>query len=518
MKHLLVSFAALGAALSPAAAQVERASFDTSPFSLGSLTEREGALPRELWQGSTAETVSEQFASLPVRFEDLAKREMLRRVLLSPGDGPEGADAKLAGLKLLKASEAGYAFEAGALAELTPGLSVQPALSRIVAMRDLYAGDTEQACGRGASLREGRQEPFFVRLRIFCYLYADERPAAELTLSLAREEAVLTEQDERTFASLLAGVTPTRMPTDPLSYAAFRRLGGLIGPGDVADLRPEIAAAVAVDTGLSSQAREAALLRAARENLLPHRDLGDAAMRLENSRLQATIASIRVMREGSPERQAAIGQALLDAGSDTDRFLFLTKAFSQEIASAAAGPLTSPFAVEFGLASLLLRQFDAAERWMQTVAAEQSAGGERAFLNLANLYGAVRPSAAQRLAGAIGERVFEPEPVPFEVADPLAQVAARADLSLAAEHAVKAAAEGSRAGMLLAALELGAVQAGGEAGLARDAMASALYDVADAAPILADIRFEEQALSYAGKLREEVVNSQAYVPRVKPSR
>jgi hypothetical protein len=518
MKRILVSLAALGCALSAASAQIERANFDSSPFALGSLTERDGALPRDLWQGAQAETIAGQLTALPTRFEDPAKQEILRRILLSPGEGPQGADAQLAGVKLLKAAEAGYAYEAGALAELTPGLTVQPALSRIVAIRDLYAGDTEQSCGRGAGLREGRQQPFFVRLRIFCYLYADERPAAELTMSLAREEGVLTEQDERVFASLMAGVTPTRLPTDALSYAAFRRLGGLIAPSDVPGLRPAVAAAAALDQGLSSQTREAALLRSAEESLLPPRELGDAAMRLRDSELQAIIASIRVLQEGSAERQGAIGQALLNAGTDADRFHFLTKAFSQEIASTTPGPTTVPYAVEFALASLLIRRFDAAERWMQTVAGEQTMAGERAFSNLANLYGAVRPSAAQRLAGAIGETIIPPEPVPFEVTDPLAQVTDRAELAETSRRAILAAREGSRGGMLIAALSLAAVPTDGEAGEARDTMAETLYEQSDLAAVLDDIRFQQQARSFAGKLRDGVVNQRAFVPRVKPSR
>ena len=145
-------FAAASAALSVASAQVERTSFDTGPFSFGTLTQADGALSQDLWQGSDAALVEDLLESVPVRFDDPVKRMMLRRVLLSPGEGPDGAGAELAGLKLLRAAEAGYVFEAGAVAELMPGLAAAPALSRIVAMRDLYAGDIDRACQRATRI------------------------------------------------------------------------------------------------------------------------------------------------------------------------------------------------------------------------------------------------------------------------------------------------------------------------------------------------------------------------------
>ncbi|GGY40628.1 hypothetical protein [Parvularcula lutaonensis] len=516
---ILASFLALASATAPfsaAKAQVERANFDSSPFSLGTLTENEGALGRDLWDGATAEEIADQLRNVPTSYEDPVKRLILRRVLLSPGNGPDGADADLAGLKLLRAAEAGYVMEAGALAELMPGLVVQPSLSRIVAMRDLYKLQFDQACARGANLREGRQQPFFVRLRAFCYIHAGETPAAELTISLAREEGVLSPGDEQMYANLFARSVPNEFPRSALQYAAYRKLGGLFAPTDIPDVTPAVAAAIVYDRGLSTPTRSAALVRAAREDLVPARDLADAAASLEGEEVASVIATIAAQPAGSFNRSQAIGEALVAAKQNPDLYLVLTKIYGQEIASMRPDAVTMPYATELALSSLIIRNFATAEAWIQAVAAENTIGAERAFLNLAKLYSYLRPGAAQRLAGAIGERLPDP-PVPaIRIPDALAQAQASADLPTTVDRAITAAASGARGSMLLAALATSGVRASGELAAVRDTVGAALYKRAEANRLAADAAFQRQALESVGSLREEVINKEAYVPRLKP--
>ncbi|NNU14866.1 hypothetical protein HK107_00835 [Parvularcula sp. ZS-1/3] len=516
MKRTLLAIAL--SAFGIASAQVERANFDTSPFSLGTLTEQDGALPRTLWEGSEAAFVQEQLFAVPTRFNDPMKRLVLRRVLMSPGNGPQGADARLAGIKLLKAAEAGYVMEAAALAELTPGLPMQPELTRIIAMRDLYRGQFDRACSRGANLREGRQTPFFVKLRAFCYINAGETPAAELTISLAREEGVLTAADERMYAALFSGEAPSRLPENALEYATFRKLIGLFDPDDIALVTPPVVAAVALDAGLSTAAREAALLRAAQDDLLPARELGDAAASLDGTVLASAVTRVRNLPDGSPERAQALGEILVNSRDEPENYLLRTKIFGQELASLQPSVATVPYAAEFALSNLLLRRYQRAEVWMQTVAAEQTIGAERAFLNLAKLYSYLAPNAAQRLAGAIGEELPEP-PVPaITIGDDGAADAVEASLSEVTPRAIVAAHSGSEGSMLLAALELSAVSADPRTDEAARTAAEALLDLSGGAALASEAAFRQQALAFAGRLREETINKQAFIPRLKPER
>lgn len=508
----------LSAAL-PAAAQVERASFDASPFALGTLSQADGALAPDLWEGADVATLEAQFGAVPVRFEDPAKRMMLRRVLLSPGAGPDEENGALAAVKLLKAAEAGYMAEAGAVAELSPGLSGRPGLSRIAAMRDLYRVQYDTACGRGANLREGRQSRFFVRLRAFCYIHARERAAAELTLNLAREEGVLSAADQAVFRDLLAGRAPGWTPENALHYAAYRKLGGRFEPADVPAVAPAVAAAIALDEGLAVGTRHAALLRAAEEDLLPPRELAEAAMTMEGTPIGDDLAAIEDMIAGSAQRAGAIGASLARSGDDGAAFLLRTRIFSAEIASLTQDIATVPYAAELALASLLNRRYADAERWMQTVAAEQSEGTERAFFNLARLYSYVQPAPAQRLAGAIGEVLDEPPLPPFRVADPAALVSVPGDLAAQVELGLAAAASGSRASLLLAALSTAAVEADSpETELVRDTLGAALYDRAQADEFVREAAFRREALAAAGRLKTAVIAKQPYVPRLKPQR
>ena len=495
-------------------AQVERGSFDTSPFALGILTEQDGALPRDLWEGADAASVAELLVLVPTRFDDPTKRLILRRVLLSPGNGPVGADTELAALKLQRASDAGYAMEAAALAELTPGLPVQPELSRVVATRDLLRGQIDQACNRGANLREGRQQSFFVKLRALCYIHAGERPAAELTLDLAGEEGVLTPTDARMFDALLSGDLPSRLPETALQYAVYRKLYGLFTAEDVERVPPSIAAAIALDRSLSAGAREAALYRVATEDLLGYRDLTAAALMLDESIIRSVVSRVQTQPEGSSERAMAIGEALRNAQDEPASYLLRTKIFSADIGSIGLTPESRPYAVEYALASLLLRRFSQAERWMQIVAEEQTIGAERAFLNLSKLYSYQRPSAAQRLAGAIGERIPD-APVPsVSVEDRTAALYFDGSLEAVARRGVAAAASGSEAAMLLAGLQASAVE--GQASV-RDALGTALFEAGGAETIASDAAFQEAALAYAGRLRADTINAQPFIPRLKPS-
>ncbi|MEM9839125.1 MAG: hypothetical protein AAF830_08215 [Pseudomonadota bacterium] len=502
-----------------AAAQVERANFDASPFALGTLNQADGALEPTLWEGVDAQTLAAQFESLPVRFEDPAKRMMLRRVLLSPGPGPEEATGELAAMKLLKAAEAGYALEAGSVAELSPGLAGRPGLSRVAAIRDLYRGQSDGACGRGATLREGRQDPFFVRLRAFCYIHANERAAAELTLNLAREEGVLSAKDERMFRDLLGGRSPEWLPETGLQYAAYRKLGGILAADDVSAVAPSVAGAMALDRGLSTEARLAALMRSAEDDLLPSRELEEAAAQLRGTKIGDDLFAMEAMVAGSSQKAGAIGASLASVEEDSAAFLLRTKIFSAEIASLTQDIATVPYASELALASLLNRRYSNAERWMQTVAAEQSDGAERAFFNLARLYSYVQPGPAQRLAGAIGEVLDEPPLPPFTVGDPAAQADAPGDLAAQVELGLSAAASGSRASILMAALSTAAVDAdSSEIEIVRDSLGAALYDRAQADEFVREAAFRREALAAVGRLKSDVIAKKPYVPRLKPAR
>lgn len=518
MKHLVIGFlAVLATAFNGAIAQVERARFDDGSFGLGILTD-DDSLPPSLWQGANARDIQEQLDAVPTVFDDPAKRLILRRVLLSPGDSPRDADEALAGLKLRRAVEAGYVLEAAALAELTSGLAMRPSLAESVAYRDLLLLDYDRACARGAGLREGRQSPFFVRLRAFCYLHTGEAAAAELTISLAKEEDVLSAEDEAALRSLRIGFPTATLPENALQYAAFRKVGGLITASDVPSVTAPVVTAIAMDDSVGDAVRVIALRRAALEDLMPARDLGQVAESVPGTQIAQDVGFIRALPQGSGARAGAIGEALASNLEDPAGFVLRAKIFGTEIASTAPDVATDPYGVEYSLACLLNRRYEAAERWIRSVATREGTGAETAFFNLTKLYGYLQPTAAQRLAGAIGEDLPPPPDIAVDAADRAAQGQLSGNLANVVDNALSAATSGSQASQLLAALGASTVVAEGELARIRDTVAANLYAEAGGYDIAREAAFRSAAMGSASRLRIEAVNPQFYRPRLKPVR
>ncbi|MEM7739603.1 MAG: hypothetical protein AAF225_02235, partial [Pseudomonadota bacterium] len=169
-------------------------------------------------------------------------------------------------------------------------------------------------------------------------------------------------------------------------------------------------------------------------------------------------------------------------------------------------------------ACLLNRRYGAAERWIRSVATRQGTGAETAFFNLTKLYGYLQPTAAQRLAGAIGEDLPPPPDIAVDAADRAAQAQLTGNLANVVDNALSAATSGSQASQLLAALGASTVVAEGELARIRDTVAANLYAEAGGYDIAREAVFRRAALGSASRLRIEAVNPQFYRPRLKPVR
>jgi hypothetical protein len=67
----------------------------------------------------------------------------------------------------------------------TPGVPASPALSQVAAETDLVLGQVDQACQVGDALTQGKDLPYFRRLRAFCLVRAGSNDAAQLAYDLA---------------------------------------------------------------------------------------------------------------------------------------------------------------------------------------------------------------------------------------------------------------------------------------------------------------------------------------------
>ncbi|MEZ5894626.1 MAG: hypothetical protein R3C58_15950, partial [Parvularculaceae bacterium] len=188
--------------------------------------------------------------------------EALRRILLSPGARPAGADASLGGKRLLALARAGFADEAREISSLATVGRGDLYVAEADATVSLLNGEDDAACRRSAGLTSGREAPFWVRLRAYCYARAGELDAFDLTMNLLREGGDVSPSDE---AYLLAAATkapPKALPPieTELQYAAAKTAKLPIGPAQVADADAGVLKAIALDGAADAALRLSAAM------------------------------------------------------------------------------------------------------------------------------------------------------------------------------------------------------------------------------------------------------------------
>lgn len=244
---------------------VESTALARDVFATGTLSRDQGALPGDLWKGAGAATLEKLLDAAPTRPSGAALGDALRRTLLSSGEAPAGAGASLGGKKLVALVRAGYADSARTIASLSNAGSNDASLAEALALADLLDGDFDKACQRNAALPTGRDAPFWVRLRVVCYAQRGEREAAELTLSLLREQGALGDVDEILFSALTTGAAPKAPPPirDAFHLTAWRMLKLPLAPALLRDADGGVLKAVAADTAYDPSTRAAAGVLAA---------------------------------------------------------------------------------------------------------------------------------------------------------------------------------------------------------------------------------------------------------------
>lgn len=415
---------------------VETFSFGEDSFAIGSLSRAEGALPRDLWRGATAEDVSFLLDNLPRHYADPAWLDVMRRVLLSPGEGPAGADTALTGQKVMVLARAGFYDEAAGLAELTGGLQSEPELSQAIAYADMLRGDMAAACGRGARLQSGRSTDFWLKLRTLCYVVSDEMAAAELTLGLLRERDLLSDREDALFVAMTTGVKPSGefAPRTGFEYAAVRHLELPVPVDQLDQADGAVLRALANEPRAPKQARVYAAERAlyfgfmdAEEGAAIFRSLsftpeeiasaGDALRSDPSNYLTDALVFQAVDQmtslEATLDRTALVGEALRAAGS-LQRFTALAKLYAPVTRNLEVIVNYAPYAEEFALAGILAGDPDLAERWITALAQDQTdpdgQGRAQAMLNLMAIRDTEAAERAAPYAGLETPEVGEVDP------------------------------------------------------------------------------------------------------------
>ncbi len=407
---------------------VESQPLSRDAFSTGTLDPASGALPASLWRGSDPQTVEFLLTNLPARLSAPSLGDAMKRTLLSPGDAPAGAGPSLGGKKLLALARAGFVDEARTVASLSTAERGDPWTGQAEAVADLLDGDVAAACRRGAGLTSGREELFWVRLRVFCYAEADERDAADLTLGILRDQGELSESDDVFLSAATTGALPQNPPAvaDALQYAIARKLRLPFTPDRLDAADGGVLGAVARDASLDPATRIDAAERAVAMGVigpavlagvlesveLAADDIGGAAVaaraRPQDPFTDAALYQ-SVLAMSAPEflRDKAQRIALaLGVADSFHRAYALSLLYANEIA-ALEGTLLSPnAAARFALARMAVGDSVGAGQWLlamlgpnDSVAALPEAQG-LAFIDQVNLLAVLDPLTAAQVARA----------------------------------------------------------------------------------------------------------------------
>ncbi len=407
---------------------IESAPLARDAFSTGTLTPATGALPPDLWRGAKPSTLEFLLENLPARPATPAIGEAMRRTLLSPGSAPDGAGAALGGKKLLALARAGFVEEAATIASISSAGRGDPWIGRAEAVRDLLSGNVQNACRRGERLTDGREDPFWVRLRVLCYAAADERDAADLSLGILRDQYGLSSVDDVFLTAAATGAAPKSPPAaeTPLQYAIARWLELPVAPGLLASADGGVLAAVAGDATVDSSTRVAAGQRAVAMGVMAPAQFtammdsfafdvvdvgtaGDAARDRPDDPLTDALLYQSVKEMSAPEFLRDKAQRIALALSLADTFYrsyALSVLYADEIAALEGVILAPGEASRFAQARMAVGDSVGAGQWLAAMTGPGASvgalpeGEAMAFIELVNLLSLLDPQTASLIARA----------------------------------------------------------------------------------------------------------------------
>ncbi len=335
------------------------------PSGAGLIGQGSGGFASTLWSGSPRTAIVTRISQLPAAPNSPVMQSLLRRVLLSGANPPNGVTPE--GEPSMLAQRLGRLVAGGRVNEATT-LGAQSARDdgfarQMWAEALLLQAREQDVCGEATPLRQSSGEPFWLKLRAYCYLVEGNAPAAVLTLDVMREHNI---EDEAFYA--LAGALAdgsvakvTAIPAPSGVHMALLAKANVPVPAALAAWLPASALiSQSADVGLKLVAFE----RAAVAGLVPAEQLVEAyqaeaftadqyddpeewSKKLTPSRANALYFQA-IIRRTRPAARAAAFAAALDRADSQNRFaLFaqISRGLVKQIPAVAETSWLAPQAV-----------------------------------------------------------------------------------------------------------------------------------------------------------------------------
>jgi hypothetical protein len=478
---LLLGATAVSAQTAPLA-PIEQSALASDALSTGLLSREAGALPADLWRGASREDLAFLLGALPSRPSSPAIGAAMRRVLLASADAAPDNAVALGGAKLRALAAAGFVEEAREIEGLSSGAKSDPASIEAMAIADLLAGDQPAACDKGRRVEAARDNPFWMRLRVVCYVASNELDAAELALGILSEKGRLSDIDRDLLAPLASGGKPKApvAPKDALHLAALKTMKMPLSAGLLARADGGVVAAVARDVSGDWPTRLAAARLAAGMGVIGGAEL-KALYTAAPSETAPAFKSIALMTapEFIRDKAARIAAEIAAAG-DFEGLYAASLLYADEIRALEGAVVPAEEARVFAMARLAAGDAIGAERWLTASVPAMRQGADDAdlmrFIDLVGVLSILDSAGGERVAALANVSAAKPP-----VVLPQPSGAEDGNLAQLVGAAIGAAREGSRGASALAAI------AASDAAARGDAVAYAAMIESFAAAGLADV-------------------------------
>jgi hypothetical protein len=377
------------------------------PAGAGLLSDGSGGFASSLWSGSARPAVASRIAQLPAAPNSPTMQNLAKRVLLSQGNPPAGEtppdEPSFLALRLQKLVASGLIDEAAMLGVQSARTDSFARQASAEAM--FLQGRDADACSDATSLRQSSNDPYWLKLRVFCHLIEKDEQAATLTLNVMRErnfndDAFFTLAD----VVMNGGAANVAIPAPSGLHLAMMRKAGASAPVALAGWVP--ATQLLAQQFTEPAVRLTAIERAALASVIPIDELRQAyqaesftpdqlddpeewAKKMPAARGNALYFRSITARTVPSARAAAFAAALQRAESQNRFALFaaLSAGIAQQMAPSQDTAWLAP-----SVARVLLyaRRDKAAEQWLTVMNSPTDA----AAVNALQIHlGLVRPSA-----------------------------------------------------------------------------------------------------------------------------
>ncbi|MFP3944384.1 MAG: hypothetical protein ACLFWF_10850 [Alphaproteobacteria bacterium] len=358
---------------------------------LGTLT-GEDSLPRDVWADTHIDVLRSLLPRLPVGAPSPAMNDLARRLLLSSVAAPEGPDAAeaFAYLRLERLYAAGRVEDAVSFGTLAAEAHEVEGILSLLARAQMLQGEDEAACRTASRMRLQSEDPFWTRVRAFCYVQDNAAPAAILTANLLEEQDKAPELYLKLIRRL-ANDTADEVPADAfqdhlsaLEMAMLRQSGLLPPPAVVENSNLAVIRTVA-SISLNRPTAELVTMRLAAAEEAARRGALEIA---ELERIYGSVpfepqvrsGAVRYAREnGGPwanallyqvaraQSAAAVSAEYLTIAFETTRgtpaYLMLAQVYRDLLTSIPRTLDLAPRGYELGLASLAAGAAEQAREW-----------------------------------------------------------------------------------------------------------------------------------------------------------